>query len=501
MATTIIDHLVLELGLDPKQFNKGAASAAAEVKTVQDQVSYSAGEMVGALQRVAAEFIGLFLVVGGVKDVVGLFASLNESTRQLGIESRNVGESAAGLRDWANLSQLAGGKAEDAANSIQGLEKAIFNAKQGFGWDEQLTNFLRLNVDTGAAVGKLRDFHAILLDTAKALESKDKVDRYQWVQKLGLQGGIGNAVVEGPAALEAYWRKVRALPQINGADTAAAQRLAQSFDLLKDRVEAWATKILTAVEPAIEGLFNAISTFLTGHQGDVSNGVTSIAAWVASDGPLRVIQALRDFAEAVVTVFRFVDAATHPATTAKKILGGIGEIAHLSNQRDARDRQVLQEISAAETKYGLPAGLIAKTGNGPDQLGPGSADPLAAILAQQHAQLGGDKADPDWYKTVQAINARVKAPAVPATVPGASPNPDALKAAQGASLSPLVAPQPKDAVGAPTASTVGTGSIINTVTGDIFVKTQAADAGGIAGAINRALGQKVAVSQVDGALA
>lgn len=501
MSTTIIDKLVVELGLDPKQFNKGAASAATEVKNTQEQVSYSAGEMIGALQRVAAEFVSLFLVVNGVKDVVDMFAQLNESTRQLGIDSRNVGESAAELRDWGNIAEFAGGKAEDATGTIQGLEKSIFNVKQGFGWDDQLTNFLRLNVDTGVATGKMRDFHAILLDVSKALQGMSGEDKFNWTQKLGLSGGIANAVTQGPEQLEAYYRRAQSIPQISGADTAAAQRLAVAFDTLKDRVVALATKILTAAEPAIESLFNAMGGFLQKNQGKVTAGINDLAAWAQGPGPKNIISAVTSFAQSVVDATKYINAAVHPISTTGKGLAAVGDYAALKNQGRSRDEQVLQEVGAAEKKYGLPAGLLAKTGNGPDQIGLGSADPLAAILAQQHAALGGDKADPDWYKTVQAINARIHATAAPATeVPGASPNPNALKATVGASGSPGARATAAQAAGVPTASTDGPASITNNVTGDIFVQTQAKDATGVAGGINGALQRKLTVSQSDGAL-
>lgn len=486
MATTIIDRLVLELGLDPKQFNKGAASAAAEVKTVQDQVSYSAGEMVGALQRVAAEFVGLFLAAAGVKDVVGMFSALNESTRQLGIESRNLGESAAQLRDWGNISQIAGGKAEDAANSIAGLEKSIFNVKQGFGWDDQLTAFLRLNVDTGVATGHLRDFHALLLDTAKALESKSREDRFQWVQKLGLQGGIGNAVVDGPQALERYWRQQQSIPQISGADTAAAQRLAVAFDTLKDRVEAWAAKILTAVEPAIEGLFNAMAGFLTGHQQDASGGINYIAAWVQGPGPQHLIDALTDFADTVVEVIQFIKAVKrflhHPGTvTWEWIKGGI---------KTDRDRAA----EKAEIANGLPAFLLSDT-----RL-PADIDPAheAKDLVVAHQQVGGDARDPTWGKTIRFFLSHAHYDDTGAVL-GAAPNPDALKAQTGAIATPLAGLPKKDDPGTPTASKKPVG-MVNNITGDIFVQSQATDPNSVAGGMNGALQRKLTVSQSDGAL-
>lgn len=495
MATTIIDKLIVELGLDPKQFSKGTKQATTDTKTMQDQVSYSAGEMVAAIHRVAAEFVGLFLTIRGVSDLVGQFAHLNEATRQLGIDSRNLGESAAELRDWGNVSELAGGKAEDAAQSIQGLEKSIFNVKEGFGWDEQLTNFLRLNVDTGAATGKMRDFHAILLDTAKALDGMSGPDKFQWVQKLGLQGGIANAVTQGPEALERYWKKEQALPQVSGADTAAAQRLAEAFTILRQRVVALATKILTAVEPAIERLFNAFSGFLSKNQGKIAAGIDDVAAWAQGDGPKQVIAAIMQFAQAVVDATKYINDAVHPfRTTGRGISAGFAGAVD-ANKLDSQESDVKSQIAAAEKAHGLPAGLLEKTGNGVTKLGRGSADPLAAIMAEQHAALGGDKADPDWTKTVAAINARVRAGGGPATQVAPAPNPNALKATQGAGASPAARATASQASGPPTAANGSTVTI-----GDIFIQTQARDANGIAGSIDGALQRKLTASQADGAL-
>lgn len=497
MATTIIDKLIVELGLDPKQFSKGTKQAATDTKTMQDQVSYSAGEMVAAIHRVAAEFVGLFLTIRGVSDLVGQFENLNENVRQLGIDSRNLDQGAAELRDWGNVAELAGGKADDAASSIQGLEKAIFNVAHGAGWSEQLTEFARINVDTGAITGHMRDFHAILLDTAKALQAQypNSADRYQEVQKLGLQGGIGNAVVEGPAALERYYAKEKGLPQVSGADTAAAQRLAEAFTLLKQRVEAVATKILTAVEPALEGLATAFSNFLAKNQGKISQGIDDLAAWATGDGPKRVITAMTDFAQQVVDATGTIHRALHPLDNAAQGLGAVGDLAHESNQRGVQYGKIQSEIASAEKSHGLPAGLLAKTGNGPDKLGLGSANALAAIMAEQHAALGGDKADPDWTKTVAAINARVRAGAAPATQVAPAPNPTALKATQGAGASPGARATVTQAGGTPTAANGSTVTI-----GDIFIQTQAKDANGIAGSIDGALQRKLTVSQADGAL-
>lgn len=284
MSATVIDKLTVELGLDPKEFKKGTAEATKATKDTQESVTKSATAIVTSLRRVAAEFVSLFLVVRSVKDVVGIFSELNASTRQLGIDSRNYGESAAHLRDWGNIAEMAGGQAEDATGTIAGLQKAIFDVGHGLGWSSQLTEFGRIGVDTGVATGKMRDFHDLLLDTSRALQTQfpDKATRFQETRVLGLQGGIANAVSEGPDQLEKYYQQQLKIHQTTEGDTRAAAQLAQAWDLLRDKMRALTTQILTAVSPAIQGLFTRFGNFLTGHQQDFEAGIKKVADWAAA---------------------------------------------------------------------------------------------------------------------------------------------------------------------------------------------------------------------------
>ena len=86
MATTVIDKLIVEFGLDPKQFKQGLKEANLAIVSTKDTTNKSSNEMVQSLRRVAAEFVSLFLAIRSVKDVSGIFTELNESTRQLGYE-------------------------------------------------------------------------------------------------------------------------------------------------------------------------------------------------------------------------------------------------------------------------------------------------------------------------------------------------------------------------------------------------------------------------------
>jgi hypothetical protein len=73
MAGSVIDSLVVTLGLDSKEFSKG--------------VKGSAEELAGFTRRLA----GMFLAVRGIEDVVGYFKDLHAQLAEVGFQSRNLG--------------------------------------------------------------------------------------------------------------------------------------------------------------------------------------------------------------------------------------------------------------------------------------------------------------------------------------------------------------------------------------------------------------------------
>lgn len=509
MSTTVIDRLVVELGLDPKQFTKGQKEAAdsiveAQKKTAKanadsrKQVVSDAATMVGALRRVAVEFGALFLAVKSFKDVVGYMSQLNESTRQLGIDSRNTDESAASLKDLGNMAEIAGGKAEDATTTIFGLQKSIFNAQHGLGWSDQLTEFARLGVDTGANTGQMRPILDILRETAKALEQQypDKAQRYQETQVLGLPGGMANLVSQGVGEFERLFKEQQSIPQVTPGQTQAAQRLTESYDVFKQRIEAIARQILTAVEPALEHLFKGLGDFLQKHTGDISRGIESLLGWFSGDGPQHVVDGLVAIGDAAMTVAGFITGKGHFEK------GGIME-------KVFGDKPFFgSEQADAEKKYGLPSGTLQREDLNSPSRNKLSADETAAQISGWHADLGGDKEDADYKKAIRAFEDQNKIAPLPkgwwqkqidaynlAEHPN-SPEAQALRAestpaARNTDMDWLHGYQPN-------ANDAGSGVRLKVDT--MHVHTQATDADGIAGNIVGALDRRLTVSYADRAL-
>lgn len=488
MATQVIDKLIVELGLDPKNFTKGSKEAAAAIIDTEKKTTTASNNMVAGLRRVTAEFVSLFIAIRSIKDVVGVFADLNQGTRQLGIDSRNLGESAAALKNLGNIAEILGGKAEDAQATWNGLEKAIFNVQHGLGWSDQLTEFGRIGVDTGVTAGKARPAYDVLRETTAALEQQypDRSKRYQETQVLGLQGGIAQLVAGGLKDFDRQYRQQLSISQVTPGQTNAAQQVSESWNVLKQRVEAELRKILTAIEPALNKLFRGIGDFIAEHSKDITQGLQVLFAWASGDGPQLLVngliaatKALWDF---VGTAVKAVDFWKHPVSSNFKAFSGLGELAHYANDRTG----IAQEEYAAETKFGIPHGTLSNDLLPKHSL-PGVGTQIAERLARAHAAAGGDKGDPDWSAAIDAVRADFSM---------ANSDPTAAQAAQGASPSPRAQ---ATIASKPTAfnQTSGSTSVgIDTMN----VYTQATDANGIARDIGGALNRKLTASLVDGAL-
>lgn len=499
MATTVVDKLIVEFGLDPRQFKAGLKEANLAIVSTKDNTNKGANEMVQSLRRVAAEFVSLFLAIRSIKDVAGVFSEINESTRQLGFQSRNTDESAAALKDWGNIAEIVGGKAEDAQSTLMGLQKAIFDVGHGLGWSPQLTEFGRIGVDTGVGQGKVRNAHDLLRETTIALESqfKDPAARFQETQVLGIQGGLANLVAGGVKEFDRQWAQQQGIPQVSKNDTAQAQRLTESWDVLKQRIEAELRQILTTISPALQKVFKGLGDWIKQHQGEFTAGIQNLLGWFSGPGPQQVIDSLTAIGEAAANVAKFLLGIGHPTGWVASVFG---------------DKNFFSgEQTKAEKAAGLPIGTLSRQGLDSPSRNKTSLSDTAAEIAQWHLDLGGDKQDPNYDQAVQAFMDQHQIAPLPKGLLDqqadwykthtwyGSPIDDAGKANAGAGSSPKARAL---AGGKPTAfneSSPGGGSTSVRID-ELNVYSAAKDATGIAGDLDSALQRKLTVSLADGAL-
>jgi hypothetical protein len=331
--STVIDSLIVTLGLDPKQFTKGQKDAAKAMTDTEKTVKHSAQEMTKALKEVALEFVGLFLVVRGIHDVVSFFEELNSKTRQLGIDARNIGTSAAELRDWQNAAEMAGGSAEGVTKTMLGMQQALFNMKFKGEVSDQLIYLARLGVQFQTAAGQARPFKDVMFDTAKAMEASrmSDPDKSSFLQAAGFDAGSINLILGGTKALDEAYRKQKAMEQVNRANTEAARKLDQAWIGLKQGLVAVATQVLTALTPSLQSLFGLLDKDVIQDWGD------KIVAWAKGDGPNQIKTAFNAIEDSLKTLIGTINALAsawkYTLGPLVESIGGAYDIMHDAGQR------------------------------------------------------------------------------------------------------------------------------------------------------------------------
>lgn len=300
MGTQVIDSLLVKLGLDPSDFTKGEKQAASSVLRTEQTVKKSTDNMGRDIQRLAAKFVGLFLTVQGVRGVISYFRDLNAATRQLGLDSRNFGIAAQELKSWQNIAELAGGKAEEVTKTVASFQQQLFELRYRNQVSDQLVTLGQLGVD----LNKVKDYRALVLETAAALERSGmtRPEKYQFARASGFDEGTTNAILDGTQALHRYIAEQDMQAHVTARQVAAATRLEQAIARMKRRFEDVWREVLTRVSPTLSKLFENIGNWLVQNQGKIAEWIDSFLGWLSGDGPKKFLAFLGKIGDAIVAI-------------------------------------------------------------------------------------------------------------------------------------------------------------------------------------------------------
>ena len=190
MADSVIDSLVVTLGLDSKGFAEG-------VKGSTEQ-----------LASFTRKLAGMFIAVKGIEDVVGYFKDLHAQLAEIGFTSKNLGVAGTELKKLGEVSELFGGQMSDATASVENLEASVFSLRYRGQMSESLVMLQRFGIAYLDAAGHARNFRDVAKDAAAAIERQAKVaglnqgERYQMALSMGFTGGVASAVAQGGKGLE-----------------------------------------------------------------------------------------------------------------------------------------------------------------------------------------------------------------------------------------------------------------------------------------------------------
>ncbi|MCC5680707.1 lytic transglycosylase domain-containing protein [Klebsiella pneumoniae] len=250
MAATVIDALLITLGLDTSDFRKGQKDVSDDLKKQREDAKKTAKEMAEQGKKAASFFSSIkteLLALTGVTVTAGGLISFVKSTTsglmELSIQAKSLGMTAKELDGVGKAAEAAGSSVEKISAALQGFQNAKQLAKVGVYDTPVQEAAIRLNSLTHDSFN-IRDDSA-QTTFRKILESARKVTdpdiRRQILQLVGIDDAINQRNQEGK-----FLTDVDRLTKSSGITdastkgakefTAAWAELGQNLDTVKNQI-------------------------------------------------------------------------------------------------------------------------------------------------------------------------------------------------------------------------------------------------------------------------
>lgn len=262
---TVIDALVMTIGLDGSKFTEGQKKVSKEAEELKNRMA----DMGKAVNAAKGYFVQLFAALAGSAALTDLVAQTVQAEAALGRLSKNIGESTQAIQAWGNMAAQAGGSAEEMQAGMANLSKEITNLKYN-GESNLLPFFARMGVQIADANGKAMDQTQIMLQLADAAQKMPREDFANLAQMNGLNQSQINVVLQGRAALEAQLKAQEANSLTTKEQADAAAQLNAEWVAMKQEMAALVRQFVHDIGPALSALFRVLHnvvSYLRDHRG------------------------------------------------------------------------------------------------------------------------------------------------------------------------------------------------------------------------------------------
>ncbi|NWC11939.1 hypothetical protein HX776_24435 [Pseudomonas agarici] len=381
----IIDALVVTLGLDSSNYQKGQKEVDEGLDKLKENAGSTAKEMelrgkqaAVFVSAIKTELIGLFALVTAGKGLTSFISDSISGTAALGRFAANLNMSARDLDGWGKAAELFGGTAEGVRGSLQNIAGGI----QQFaltGESELIPIFRSLGVAVSDSSGKVRDYREIMLDVADKFKGMSGQEALSFGKMLGLDDGTITLLRKGRQAVEDVVAQTTKASGVTQQSVEASQRVQRELALVRQQFEGVGQSIYESLGPALEmlsGDLGKFSTWVSEHREEIQGFFTGLVTAV----------------EKLAKVFRELDTATDGNST--KIIAATSALWLLSSALGAVGAG-MKGIIGLGASFGS---TLALTGAGyagwrageqiNERLSAGTKDTIGSLVAHIAALLG-----------------------------------------------------------------------------------------------------------------
>lgn len=419
---TVIDSLIVSLGLDASQFTKGQKQAVDSLRKTGDESKKagrqlkkdgeSAAEAFGKLKRELLAVVAVFVSVNGIKNFI---TGTITSTAALGRMSQNLDMSAKDLAEWQLANKHAGGSVEGMTSAIKAASKEIADFQNGLEPSAAMQKSFFYNVD----LSNVRTGTDLLKARSDAISRLRKEHGEAYGLNAASEMGIDdtyNLMKNGSASVDAQRKAQEKLAQAQADTAESSERLRQTFDDLINKLQLVGIKVLEKLLP----LFERFSKYLDRPEFE--------------QNVLMFVDAVGQLAKAIINALRLLGVIPDGSAPKKDPPGSFehseiyaesqrkknpgnwhaghqagGKITGLNAPTSYNDPALNSYATEVEKKLGLPSGVLNSLKNAGERSNSGSVSRKGAAGVMQFMpdtwkQYGkGDPSNP--YNSIDAAGA------------------------------------------------------------------------------------------------
>ena len=385
---TVIDELVVLLGLDPTKFTQGQKEAVSALNKMREASEKHGKETEKNTEKLSTQFsklqrnlLGIAALFTGGLGLTRFTEQITKLTAELGRLSQQSGTSAQDLSQWIGAGSRVGATADEIAGSVLNLRSALERFRIT-GQSPIVQYFNQMGIGLSGANGKLKDTNQLLMEMSKWAQGRDKAFTAEWFREMGMSQGMINLLQQGPDKLAQWLREQKKLAP-SDADIRKLQELQEIWAKMANKAEKLGRDIVVGLVPALEkfaGWVEKIVDFLDKpmqpgaadkaiedqnkrYGPDAKSGWENLKEWWRGGGVGRTMGKVGDMLgpSSAHAALSPPDQPMGSSATASK--GGVTSNAYLQKLRESRIREINNDPQLKEEVLSMLA-LEESKGNG-----------------------------------------------------------------------------------------------------------------------------------------
>ena len=256
--TTVVDELVVQFKLDPKQFTAGQKQVVSDIEKVEQQADKSGRKMEESGKRAAnfyseitKELIGLIGAFAGANAIGAFTVQTTQADAALGRTAQSLDMGAAALSRWEGAARRAGAANGSITSAFQNISQQI----QRFQLGEQsalVARAAQLGVTLSDSNGKPLSPDEIFENFAEKMKGMDPARALAISREIGMPDDTLQMLLKGRGGLESMLSEQDRIGHTTQKDVDAATKLNTDMIALDEVTHRIGEQLLTDFSPAID---------------------------------------------------------------------------------------------------------------------------------------------------------------------------------------------------------------------------------------------------------